>query len=255
MNIRLDKFLADMSVGTRTEVKKIIKAGRIQVNNKVVRDSSIKINTENDQVLFDNTPVLYIEYEYYMLNKPAGIITAVSDLKEPTVLNLISSVRKDLFPVGRLDRDTVGLLLIKNNGELAHRLRSPKIHVDKKYYVELDASLTQEMCQKLREGVSIEKNVITAPAKLEILDAPDCKRVVLTIQEGRFHQVKRMFLAVERKVVFLKRMEFGPLKLDENLKYGEYRRLNEKELKLLEEYIKDTDMEELCTRELCTREL
>lgn len=126
MNIRLDKFLADMSVGTRTEVKKIIKAGRIQVNNKVVRDSSIKINTENDRVLFDNTPVLYIEYEYYMLNKPAGIITAVSDLKEPTVLNLISSVRKDLFPVGRLDRDTVGLLLITNNGELAHRLLSPK---------------------------------------------------------------------------------------------------------------------------------
>lgn len=245
MNIRLDKYLADMSVGTRTEVKKIIKAGRIKVNNAVIKDSSIKINIENDRVLFDNTPVLYIKYEYYMLNKPAGVITAVSDLKEPTVLNLISSVRKDLFPVGRLDRDTVGLLLITNNGKLAHCLLSPKKHVDKKYYVELDAPLTKEMCQKLREGVLIEENVVTAPARLEILDAPDYKRVLLTIQEGRFHQVKRMFLAVERKVVFLKRMEFGPLKLDKTLKYGEYRRLNEKELKLLEEYIKDTDMEEL----------
>lgn len=250
MTIRLDKYLADMSVGTRTEVKKIIKAGRIKVNNIVTKDSSIKINTENDRVLFDNTPVLYIEYEYYMLNKPAGIITAVSDLKEPTVLNLISSIRKDLFPVGRLDRDTVGLLLITNNGELAHCLLSPKKHVDKKYYVELDAPLTKEMCQKLREGVFIEKNVITAPAELEILDIPDCKKVILTIHEGRFHQVKRMFLAVERKVVFLKRMEFGPLKLDKTLNYGEYRKLNEKELKLLEEYIKDTDMEEICRREL-----
>lgn len=245
MNIRLDKYLADMSVGTRTEVKKIIKSGRIKVNNAVTKDSSIKVNTENDRVLFDNTPVLYIEYEYYMLNKPAGIITAVSDLKEPTVLNLISSVRKDLFPVGRLDRDTVGLLLITNNGELAHCLLSPKKHVDKKYYVELDAPLTREMCQRIKEGVLIEKNVITAPAKLEILDIPDCKKVFLTIQEGRFHQVKRMFLSVGRKVVFLKRMEFGPLKLDENLKYGEYRRLSEKELKLLEEYIKDTNMEEI----------
>ncbi len=250
MTVRLDKYLADMSVGTRTEVKKIIKAGRIQVNNIVTKDSSVKINTENDRVLFDNAPVLYIEYEYYMLNKPAGIITAVSDSKEPTVLNLISSVRKDLFPVGRLDRDTVGLLLITNNGKLAHCLLSPKKHVDKKYYVELDASLTQEMCQKLREGVFIEKNVITAPAELEILDAPVCKKALLTIHEGRFHQVKRMFLAVERKVVFLKRMEFGPLKLDKTLNCGEYRKLNEKELKLLEEYIKDTEMEEICTREL-----
>lgn len=237
MNIRLDKYLADMSVGTRAEVKKIVKAGRIQVNNAVVKDSSIKINTENDQVLFDKTPVLYIEYEYYMLNKPAGIITAVSDRKEQTVCDLLSDVRKDLFPVGRLDKDTVGLLLLTNNGELAHRMLSPKKHVDKKYYVELEDALTMEMCQRLREGVLIEKDIVTAPAKLEISDAPDCRRVFLTIQEGRFHQVKRMFSAVGRKVVFLKRVEFGPLSLDENLRYGEYRRLNEKELKLLEEYM------------------
>lgn len=235
MNIRLDKYLADMSVGTRTEVKKMIKAGRIQVNNIVVTDSSTKINIENDRVLFDKTPVLYIKYEYYMLNKPAGIITAVSDQNERTVLDLISAERKDLFPVGRLDRDTVGLLLLTNNGELAHRLLSPKKHVDKKYYAELDGALTQEMCEKLKAGVLIEKDIVTAPAKLEILDAC-CTKVFLTIQEGRFHQVKRMFLAVGRKVVFLKRLEFGPLKLDENLNYGEYRKLNEKELKLLEEY-------------------
>jgi len=237
MKIRLDKYLADMSVGTRAEVKKIIKAGRIQVNNAVVKDSSIKINTENDWVLFDKTPVLYIEYEYYMLNKPAGIITAVSDRNEPTVLNLLPDVKKGIFPVGRLDRDTVGLLLLTNNGELAHRILSPKNHVDKKYYVELSEPLTQEMCRQLKGGVLIGKDVVTAPAELEILDDFGCKRVFLTIHEGRFHQVKRMFSAVGRNVVFLKRVEFGPLKLDENLKYGEYRRLNEKERKLLKEYM------------------
>lgn len=238
MKIRLDKYLADISVGTRAQVKEFIRAGRIKVNNVTVKDSSIKIDTENNQVLFDNMPVLYIDYEYYMLNKPAGIITAVSDQKEQTVMSLIQSARKDIFPVGRLDRDTVGLLLLTNNGELAHRLLSPKQHVDKKYYVELDDCLTQEMCQKIREGVFIEKNLISRPAELEILEnVSGSVKVYLTIHEGRFHQVKKMFAAVQRKVTFLKRVEFGPLKLDENLEYGEYRKLNEKELKLLEEYM------------------
>lgn len=238
MNIRLDKYLADMSVGTRTKVKQYVKAGRIKVNDKMVKDSAVKIDTEKDRVLFDDAPVIYIDYEYYMLNKPAGVLTAVTDFKEKTVLDLIISSRKDLFPVGRLDRDTVGLLLITNNGELSHNMLSPRKHVDKKYYVELNDTLTEEMCRQITEGVWIEKDTISRPAILEVLDnVPGRIRVNLTIHEGRFHQVKKMFEAVGRRVIFLKRVEFGPLKLDENLKYGEYRKLNDKEMTLLKEYM------------------
>ena len=238
MNIRLDKYLADMSVGTRTKVKQYVKAGRIKVNDKMVKDSAVKIVTEKDRVLFDDAPVIYIDYEYYMLNKPAGVLTAVTDFKEKTVLDLIISSRKDLFPVGRLDRDTMGLLLITNNGELSHNMLSPKKHVDKKYYVELNDTLTEEMCRQITEGVWIEKDTIPRPAILEVLDnVPGRIRVNLTIHEGRFHQVKKMFEAVGRRVIFLKRVEFGPLKLDENLKYGEYRKLNDKEMTLLKEYM------------------
>lgn len=238
MKIRLDKYLADMSIGTRAKAKQLVRAGRIKVNDNMIKDASVKVDTEDDRVSFDDTPVLYLHYEYYMLNKPAGVITAVSDEKEKTVLELIDSARKDLFPVGRLDRDTVGLLLITNNGELSHNMLSPRKHVDKTYYVELDDVLSEEMCSRITEGVVFEKNRISLPARLEILEnIPGSARVNLTIHEGRFHQVKKMFEAVGRQVIFLKRIEFGPLKLDQNLKYGEYRKLSEEELASLEKYM------------------
>lgn len=238
MIIRLDKFLADMSVGTRSEVKKFLKAGRIRADGVVIKDGSLKIQTENSCISFDGQQVQYQEYEYYMLYKPADVITAVSDSKEKTVLDLISSARKDLFPVGRLDKDTVGLLLITNNGTLAHNMLAPKKHVDKTYYARLDGMLTEEMCRTVEDGVYIEKGIKSQPAVLRVEEnTPEGAGVYLTIHEGRFHQVKKMFEAVGRRVTYLKRVSFGPLVLDETLHAGEYRMLNEKELNLLKSYM------------------
>lgn len=238
MLVRIDKFLADMSVGTRSEVKKLIKAGKICVNGEMCKEIGRKVDTDTDIVLADGVCVAYQEYEYYMLHKPGNVITAVSDRKEQTVCDLIVSARKDLFPVGRLDKDTEGLLLITNHGMLAHNMLSPKKHVDKTYYATLDGALTPGMCKEIEEGVFLEKDVKSLPARLEILsNEPEDARVLLTIQEGRFHQVKRMFETVGRKVVYLKRVTFGPLSLDESLKPGEYRKLTEKELNLLQGYM------------------
>ncbi len=232
--IRLDKYLADMSVGTRSQVKKVISQGRVKVNDVVTKDSSQKINTECDTVVFDSKRVKYHVYEYYMLNKPAGIITATTDKKEKTVIDLIETKsRKDLFPVGRLDRDTEGLLLITNDGELGHRLLSPKYHVDKTYYVETDTSINDESAKLLRNGIEIEDGVITRPADLEILSINDKNAYYLTIREGKFHQVKRMFQKAGANVTYLKRLSMGPLVLDENLMQGLYRKLTDEEIEKL----------------------
>jgi 16S rRNA pseudouridine516 synthase len=232
MKIRLDKYLADMSVGTRSEIKGMVKNGRVAVNDRIVKDSGSKIETTCDSVKIDGRTVDYQEWEYYMLHKPAGYLTAVTDSKEKTVMELLEhTARRDLFPVGRLDKDTTGLLLITNHGELSHRLLAPKSHVDKKYFARLDGILDEDMSRKLEEGVFIEKDVKTLPAKLEILsNVPDDVTVCLTIHEGRFHQVKKMFAAVGRQVIALKRLEFGTLKLDETLPEGKSRPLTEQEI-------------------------
>ena len=191
--------------------------------------------------------ISYQKYEYYMLNKPAGVVSAVSDKKDRTVLDLISDGRKDLFPVGRLDKDTEGLLLITNDGELAHRMLSPRKHVDKKYYVRIDGNVTPEMHRKLEEGVFIEQDILSKPAKLKIINNQETEsEVCITIHEGRFHQVKKMFGAVGRNVLYLERISFGPLVLDQNLPRGSARTLTPEERKLLEPYMdtKDQEMEE-----------
>ncbi len=232
--IRLDKFLADMSVGTRSEIKVYISRKKIKVNGEIATNSGLKVDLDKDIVYFNDTKISYEQYEYYMLNKPQGVVTATRDNKSKTVLDLIESKkRKDLFPVGRLDKDTEGLLLITNDGELAHQLLSPKKHVDKVYYVEIDEAINDEMAEKLRNGVEIEKDIISLPAKLEILDIKEKNAYLLTIHEGKFHQVKRMFEAVGGTVTFLKRMSMGSLHLDENLNVGEYRLLTEVEIKNL----------------------
>ena len=182
-----------------------------------------------------------------MLNKPAGVVSAVSDKKDRTVLDLISDGRKDLFPVGRLDKDTEGLLLITNDGELAHRMLSPRKHVDKQYYVRIDGNVTPEMHRKLEEGVFIEQDILSKPAKLKIINNQETEsEVCITIHEGRFHQVKKMFGAVGRNVLYLERISFGPLVLDQNLPRGSARTLTPEERKLLEPYMdtKDQEMEE-----------
>lgn len=233
-NIRLDKFLADMSVGTRSQVKTIIGKGRIKVNGTVVKDSAFKIDTAKDSVVLDEKKIYYKSYEYYMLNKPAGVISATIDESQKTVLELITEKsRKDLFPVGRLDKDTEGLLLITNNGELSHRLLSPGMHVDKTYYVETDKAIDKNGVYNLENGIDIGEDKLTMPARLKILSTGNKNAYLLTICEGKFHQVKRMFQAAGANVIYLKRLSMGNLKLDEKLKPGEYRTLTEEEIKSL----------------------
>lgn len=231
MKIRLDKYLADMGKGTRSEVKKAIGKGLVRVNNEIVKKPETKLDTDSDHVLFDGVLVGYAQYEYYMLNKPAGVISATEDKREKTVIDLITEKkRKDLFPVGRLDRDTEGLLLISNDGELAHRLLSPSKHVDKVYYAKIDGKITIEDVEAFQQGVDIGEEKLTRPAKLRILKSGTQSEIELTICEGKFHQVKRMFQAVGKEVVYLKRLQMGTLILDESLKPGEYRELTEQEI-------------------------
>ena len=232
--IRLDKYLADMGVGTRAEVKKYIKQGKVTVDGAVVKSAELKIDQEVQQVMFQGSPIGYEEFEYYMLHKPAGVISATTDSKDKTVVDLISDKkRKDLFPVGRLDKDTEGLLLITNDGDLAHRLLSPKKHVDKVYYAKVDGIVSEEDVKVFREGVAIGQGEIAKPAVLEILKADTVSEIKVTIQEGKFHQVKRMFHTIGKEVLYLKRLSMGSLVLDDSLPLGAYRKLTREELEEL----------------------
>ena len=234
-NMRLDKYLADMGVGTRSEVKERIRKGRVLVNGKVVRAAETKVDTENDEICCDGEVVGYTHYEYYMLNKPAGVISATDDKKSETVIDLIASKRrKDLFPVGRLDKDTEGLLLITNDGALAHQLLSPKKHVPKVYYARVDGCVTKEDVEAFAGGLKVDEELTAMPAKLTVLSMlPAGSEITLEIHEGKFHQVKRMFEAVDKTVVYLKRLSMGPLTLDETLAPGAYRELTQAELAAL----------------------
>jgi len=232
--IRLDKYLADMGVGTRTEVKKLIRQGKVKIDDVVIKSPEMKLDADIQKVSIEGQELIYETYEYYMLNKPAGYVSATTDSKDKTVLDLITDKkRKDLFPVGRLDKDTEGLLLITNDGDLAHRLLSPKKHVDKLYYAKVAGVVTEDDKFAFAKGVIIGEGEVTKPAVLEIIKSDSISEIYLTIQEGKFHQVKRMFEAVEKKVIYLKRLSMGTLKLDENLKLGEYRTLTKEELEHL----------------------
>ena len=231
--LRLDKYLADMGIGTRSQIKEAAKKGRIQVNGQTEKKTDRKITPEDDQVIMDGQVIGYVHTEYYMLNKPQGVVSATEDRKYQTVVDLIADrQRKDLFPVGRLDIDTEGLLLITNDGDLAHRLLAPKKHVDKVYYAKIDGMVTEEDVKRFAEGIDIgaEEEEMTRPAKLDIMKSAEESEIRLTIHEGKFHQVKRMFLAVGKEVTYLKRERMGTLCLDENLKPGEYRLLTEEEI-------------------------
>lgn len=235
--IRLDKYLADMGCGTRQEVKKFIRSGQVSVDGIVVKKPETKVEQTVQEVFLNGEKVGYESFEYYMLNKPAGVISATEDQSCQTVVDLIKDKkRKDLFPVGRLDKDTEGLLLITNDGALAHRLLSPKKHVDKCYFARICGKVTEEDVRSFEKGVNIgsqEQPEITMPGKLEIITSDDISKIRLTIQEGKFHQVKRMFQAVGKEVIYLKRLRMGTLILDENLGIGEYRPLIKEELEKL----------------------
>lgn len=234
MRIRLDKYLADMGCGTRSQVKREIAGGSVMVNGAPTRRPEDKIDTEKDSVVFRGSPLGYTEYEYFMLNKPAGVVSATEDRTERTVLDLIDArQRKDLFPVGRLDKDTEGLLLVTNDGGMAHRLLSPKKHVDKVYYAKVAGRITEEHVRLFAEGVDIGDEKPTLPAELTVLSSGEISEIELVIREGRFHQVKRMFQAAGGEVIYLKRLRMGSLVLDRELQPGEYRKLTEEEVRAL----------------------
>ncbi|MFI3237368.1 MAG: pseudouridine synthase [Lachnospiraceae bacterium] len=228
---RLDKFLASAGLGSRSDVKLLLKKGLVTINGEIIKRPEQKINTEKDTVTYQGNVMSNQKLFYYMLHKPVGYVSAKIDNTAPTVISLLKEdVREDLFPVGRLDKDTEGLLLITNDGALSHRLLSPKYHVEKTYLVTIPQKLVLEQIQALEEGVDIGDESITRPAKVTVLEE---RQIHLTITEGRFHQVKRMLHAVGSEVLYLKRVSFGTLKLDETLPLGEYRALTEEEVKTL----------------------
>ena len=235
--VRLDKFLADAGAGTRSQVKGFLKKGLVTVNGEPARKPEQKISPETDLIVFQGTVLSYTEFYYYMLNKPSGYVSATDDNTAPTVLSLLKGAPgKDLFPVGRLDKDTEGLLLITNDGALAHRLLSPRHHVDKTYFVRADGAVTEDDCSRLEAGVDIGEDRLTLPAKAALLSSGPVSEVELTIHEGKFHQVKRMFQAVGKPVLYLRRLSMGSLTLDETLPPGQYRPLREEEIAALRKF-------------------
>ena len=233
--MRLDKFLANSGIGTRKEVKEILKNKKISVNDAFVKDGKIQIDEEKDIVKYEDNIIYYKSFVYIMMNKPAGVISATEDNHHKTVIDLLNNEYRtyDIFPVGRLDIDTEGLLLLTNDGVLSHNLLSPKKHVDKKYYVKIANSLSDDDIKMLENGIKLEENFVTKKAKVEIICNNSEKNenlAYITISEGKFHQVKRMFKAVNNEVLYLKRVKMGSLSLDEKLKLGEYRELTEEEL-------------------------
>lgn len=230
--MRLDKFLCDSGYGTRSQVKQLIKAGRVLVNKSPCKQADLKIDNLKDVITVDGNACSYFEFVYYMFHKPAGCVCAVKDNVNKTVMEYLNKedLRRDLFPVGRLDKDTEGLLLLTNNGALSHRLLSPKKHVAKTYYVKIKEEISAAALDLLETGVDIGDEKKTLPAAVRIAGP---KELFLTISEGRYHQIKRMLFAVGNEVVYLKRISMGSLCLDENLKPGEYRALTGEEIKKL----------------------
>lgn len=268
MKLRLDKYLADMGLGTRTGVKDLIKKGCISCNGEIVKKPEIKVDTEQDRVFYNGQEIQYNTMEYYIMNKPAGVLTATEDKKQKTVLDLLeSSVRKDVFPVGRLDKDTEGLLLITNDGNLAHRLLSPKKHIAKRYFAIVSGIMEAQDIQAFanglivpeyrREGELIAQETSTVlqeqrfknnsdrfaafqamPAEMKVLfldREKNISHVEIQVYEGKFHQIKRMCQAVGKPVNYLKRISMGNLELDVSLKPGEYRKLTEEEVRYVKE--------------------
>lgn len=223
--MRLDRVLANASVGSRTQVKNMVKNGRVSVNGKIALASSMMVDPNQDVIRIDDEILQYAKYQYLMLYKPAGYISATEGRYDPTVLELVPNY-KGLFPCGRLDKDTEGLLLMTNDGRLAHNLLSPKKHVEKEYYVEYQLPLSQEDVLCIERGIRY-KNITYKGAKLKILDDLQC---TIILQEGKYHEIKNIFLAIGNKVTYLKRIRMKNLILDETLKKGEYRPLSEEEI-------------------------
>jgi 16S rRNA pseudouridine516 synthase len=249
--MRLDRVLSNSGFGTRSEIKKIIRNGLVSVDGKIVTDASLHVDPYESAIEIAGERLSYRKFLYIMMNKPAGVISATSDMRQKTAVDLLPDKYSsfNLFPAGRLDIDTEGLLLLTNDGQMAHELLSPKKHVDKKYYALIDGFVTQEDVKSFKEGVILDDGYKTMPSELEIIRAgmepgsrPESgdyslskprSEIELILHEGKFHQVKRMFEAVGKRVIYLKRIQMGGLKLDEALKPGEFRELTHEEVLLL----------------------
>lgn len=242
---RLDKILAYLGYGSRSDVKKMVKQGRVVLNGVVPKDSGMQCNPYEDDIAVDGERIEYRDFVYLMLNKPQGVISATEDYRERTVLDLIPEEFRVFspFPVGRLDKDTEGFLLLTNDGQLAHDLLSPRKHVPKTYEAHVLGEVGEREIALFRQGVTLDDGYVTLPAELEVLEHMNEEggaqsRIRLTISEGKFHQVKRMFMAVGSKVVYLKRISMGPLNLDDSLALGSFRELSDMEVELLKKYKK-----------------
>ncbi|MFD2640235.1 pseudouridine synthase [Piscibacillus salipiscarius] len=234
--MRLDKILANQGFGSRKDVKKLIKKGKVQVDGKAIKDSSFHCEPKESEIVVNGQVLDYRDYVYIIMNKPKGVISATEDHVETCVTDLLDEFYQpfSLFPVGRLDKDTVGLLLLTNDGELAHRLLSPQKHVEKTYEAHIDGYVTGADVDAFKQGVELDDGYVTKPAELIIAEAGDISYVRVVITEGKFHQIKRMFASRGHKVVELERVQMGSLVLDEELARGEYRELTEQELSLLQ---------------------
>ncbi|BDG37174.1 pseudouridine synthase [Saccharococcus caldoxylosilyticus] len=238
MGLRIDKMLANMGYGTRKEVKKMLKSGVVKIDGVVVKDPKTQVNPTEQVITVWGEEVEYKEFIYLMMNKPPGVISATEDMVEETVIDLLEEEDRVFlpFPVGRLDKDTEGLLLLTNDGQLAHQLLSPKKHVPKTYFAVIDGAVTEEDVAAFRRGVVLDDGYKTKPAELVILKSGLRSDVEVTITEGKFHQIKRMFRAVGKRVVYLKRIQMGPLVLDPSLDVGQYRELTDEEVEMLKQF-------------------
>jgi pseudouridine synthase len=230
--LRLDRFLANMGCGSRSEVRLWIRSGQVGVNGEIIRDDGYHVTESQDTVTCRGELIRYRQFIYLMLNKPAGVISATDDDRERTVLDLLDPkyLNKGIFPVGRLDKDTEGLLILTNNGELGHQLLSPKKHIPKCYLAQVAGEIGPADFEAFREGIVLDDGYRTLPARLELIQAGAVSEVKVIIHEGKFHQIKRMFQALDKKVVYLKRIAMGALELDPGLDLGEYRELTDEEI-------------------------
>lgn len=234
--MRLDKLLAHCGFGSRRDVKHLVRQTNVTVNGKQVRKANLHVNPDEDIIVVDGEQVVYEKYIYLMLNKPDGYISATEDFYDPTVIDLVPEEFNhfNLFPVGRLDKDTEGLLLLTNDGKVNHFLTSPKQNVEKVYYAKIEGKVTDEDVKQFANGVTLDDGYETKPGHLHIINSNEQSEIELTITEGKFHQVKRMFLAVNKRVIYLQRIQMGEIQLDSELELGEVRRLNDDEMEYIE---------------------
>ena len=232
--MRIDKFLSNMGIATRTESSKAARGGLILVNGAPVKKADVHIDPEKDVIVYCGRKIEYRKYTYILMNKPDGVVSATEDGRDKTVIDLLPEElqKLNLFPCGRLDKHTLGLVMLTDDGDLAHRLLSPKHHVKKKYYFESKIPLTNDEIEYLEKGATLEDGYITKPSQIELFD--DKKSGYITLVEGKYHQIKRMLESVNNKITYLERVTFGPLCLDEKLGRGEWRFLSKEEIEMLE---------------------